>query len=179
MKPVLYTQYPLTSILIYNGATVLHFSLGGAGIILGYHSWAGYSLGVLYLLFAFTEMYLLMPLKVCPNCPYYLLTNSVCISGLNLVSRRFVPAGNIKNFSERAAGSFCPNNLYIAGLVLPILAIIPALAIDFSWVVLGILLMVIGLLAFRFFIIFPRIACGHCRAVNICPNARSMKISAQ
>lgn len=170
----LYTRYPLTNILIYNGTTVLHFLLGGIGIILGYNSLAGYIVGSLYLIFAFTEMYVLMPLKVCPNCPYFKLDNSLCISGLNVVSRRITKEGNIKNFPNRARGVFCSNNLYIASLAIPVIAIIPALILNFSIPVLIILLVVIGLLLFRFFVIFTKVACIHCRAKNICPQAQSM-----
>ena len=67
-KAKLYTRYPLSSILIYNGSTILHFLLGGFGIILGYNfsSWAGYTFGCLYLVFAFLEMYVLMPLSALP-----------------------------------------------------------------------------------------------------------------
>jgi hypothetical protein len=32
-----YTKYPLSSVLIYNGTTILHYLLGGVGIILGYN----------------------------------------------------------------------------------------------------------------------------------------------
>jgi hypothetical protein len=170
----LYTRYPLTNILIYNGTTILHFLLGGTGIILGYGSWIGYLVGIIYLVLAFLEMYILMPLKVCPNCVYFKLDNSLCISGLNVVSRKISKGGDIKHFGNRAKGPFCPNNLYIASLVIPIIAMIPALILNFSLVVLVILLVVVGLLVFRFFVIFPRIACIHCRARNICPQARSM-----
>jgi len=31
------TKYPLSSMLIYNGTTILHYLLGGIGIILGYN----------------------------------------------------------------------------------------------------------------------------------------------
>ena len=176
-KPDLYTKYPISSVLIYNGTTVAHYLLGGIGIILGYGSWIGYSLGSLYLAFAFIEMYVHMPLKVCCNCVYFKLDNSLCISGLNLVSRRVAKEGSVKAFSNRAKGPFCPNNLYIASLVIPILGIIPALIIDFSLPVLVILLILVGLLLFRFFVIFPKIACIHCRTQNICPQAQSMGIS--
>ncbi len=162
--------------MTYNGTTVVHYLLGGAGIVLGYSSWTGYLIGLLYLIFAFTEMYLHMPLKVCPNCVYYKLENSRCISGLNIVSRKIAREGNVKDFADRAEGLLCPNNLYIASLVIPIIAMIPALALDFSYLVLAILLIVIGLLVFRFFVIFPKIACVHCRAKNICPQAQSMKL---
>ena len=119
-------------------------------------------------------MYVHMPLKVCPNCVYYKLENSLCISGLNVVSRKITKEGYMKDFPNRAKGVFCPNNLYIASLVIPIIAMIPALILDFSIAVLVILLVVVGLLVFRFFVIFPRIACVHCRAKNICPQAQSM-----
>jgi len=173
-NPDLYTKYPISSIFIYNGTTVAHYVLGGIGIILGYGSWVGYSLGSLYLAFSFMEMYVHMPLKVCPNCVYYNLPNSLCISGLNLISRRFAREGSVKAFSNRAKGLFCPNNLYIASLAFPILGIIPALILNFSLLVLVILLVLVGLLLFRFFVIFPKIACVHCRAQNVCPQAQSM-----
>ncbi len=173
-KVQLYTRYPRRSILIYNGVTVLHFLLGGTGIILGYSSPIGYVLGALYLAFAFAEMYLHMPLKVCPNCVYYKLDDSICISGLNLLSRKIAKEGNVKDFPTRAKGLFCSNNLYIASLIIPIIAMIPALILNFSLLVLIILIVVVGLLLFRFFVIFPKIACVHCRSQNICPQAQSM-----
>ena len=175
-KVQVYTRYPLSSILIYNGTTIIHYLLGGTGIILGYDSWIGYLIGILYILFSFAEMYVHMPLKVCPNCVYYKLDNSLCISGLNIVSRKVAKEGNVKHFAGRAKGLFCPNNLYIASLVIPIIAMIPALILNFSVLVLAILVIVVGLLIFRFFVIFPKIACVHCRAKNICPQAQSMKL---
>jgi hypothetical protein len=164
-------------VFIYNGTTVIHYALGGIGIILGYTSWIGYLLSALYLLFSFVEMYALMPLKVCPDCAYYRLDNSLCISGLNVVSRKVAKQGNVRDFSMRAKGIFCPNNLYLATLVIPIIALILALIIHFRLIVLIVLLVLIGLLLLRFFVIFPKVACGHCRAKNICPNAQAMGLS--
>jgi len=172
-----YTRYPLSSILIYNGTTIVHYLLGGTGIILGYNFWIGFLIGILYLAFSFAEMYVHMPLKVCSNCVYYKLDNSRCISGLNIVSRRVAKEGNVKEFPSRAKGMFCPNNLYIVSLVIPIIVMIPALIMNFSFLVLAILIIVVGLLVFRFFVIFPKIACVHCRAKNVCPQARSMGLS--
>jgi len=171
-----YTKYPVSSIIIYNGTTLVHYVAGGIGIILGYNSWIGYFLGSLYLAFAFVEMYVHMPLKVCPNCAYYRLKDSLCISGLNVVSRKIAKEGKVNEFQNRAQGLFCPNNLYIASLAIPIIAIIPALILHFSFIVLAILLAVVALLPFRFFVIFPKIACVHCRAKNVCPQAQSMDL---
>ncbi len=35
---------------------------------------------------------------------------------------------------------------------------------------------VIALLPFRFFVVFTKVACIHCRAKNECPNAQAMGI---
>jgi hypothetical protein len=177
-KAKLYTRYPLSSILIYNGTTILHFLLGGFGIALGYRfsSWAGYVFGGLYLVFSFGEMYIVMPLTVCPNCAYYRAENALCISGLNLLSNKLAKAGNLTEFSKRAEGLFCPNNLYMASLIAPIPAMIPALWVNFSVVLLLVGLALAGLLLFRFFVIFPKIACVHCRAKYSCPQAGAMGV---
>lgn len=87
--------------------------------------------------------------------------------------------GDIRDFPKRAKGIVCPNNLYLAALAIPIILMVPALIINFSLPVLIILLVVLGLLIFRFFFIFPKIACVHCRAKNICPNAQSMGLSSK
>ncbi len=118
-----------------------------------------------------------MPLTVCTNCVYYRLNNSLCISGLNVISVKFARESDIKAFQKRAEGLFCHNNMYMASLFIPVIAMIPAIILNFSFFLLAILLAVVGLLLFRFFIIFPKIACIHCGAKNICPNAKSMGIS--
>ncbi len=177
-KTKVYTRYPVSHIALYNGVTVLHFLLGGAGIMLGYGpSWLAYLFGALYLVFAFVEMYLVMPLTVCPNCVYYGMKNAVCVSGLNVISAKITRKGDINDFSKRGQGLFCHNNMYIASLAIPIIAMIPALIINFSPVILAIFIALLGLLLFRFFVLFTKVVCIHCSAKNICPNAQSMGLS--
>ncbi len=146
--------------------------------MLGYNlSWLAYLFGAVYLAFAFAGMYLVMPLTVCPNCVYYGMKDAVCISGLNVISVRIAKKRDIKDFSKRARGIFCHNNMYIASLVIPVIAIIPALIINFSFALLAIFIVLLVLFLFRFFLLIPRIVCPHCRAKNICPNARAMGLS--
>jgi hypothetical protein len=177
-KAKLYQRYPAASILIYNGATVLHFLLGGIGIALGYSfaAWAGTLFGALYLVLALAEMYIVMPLAVCPNCVYYRMSGAVCIAGMNVISRKIAQAGDARDFAKRAEGVLCPNNLYLASLILPLIAMLPALAVNFSFLLLALFLAVLGLLLFRFFVIFPKIACLHCHAKFKCPQAGAMGI---
>lgn len=177
-KVELYSRYPLSSIVIYNGITVLHYLLGGIGIILGYNcSWSAYLLGSAYLVFAFAQMYVIMPLVVCPNCVYYRLKNSLCISGLNVISKKIAKEGNIEDFPKRGEGLFCHNNLYMAAKIIPIIAMIPALILNFSVLLLTLFLSVVGLMLLRVLVVFPKIACVHCRAMNVCPNAKAMGIN--
>ncbi len=174
----LYKRYPATSILIYHGTTILHFVLGGIGIALGYSfaAWAGTLFGASYLVLALAEMYVLMPLAVCPNCVYYRMSESVCITGLNWIARKFAKAGDARDFPKRAEGVLCPNNLYIASLVIPLIAMLPALVVNFSFLLLALFLVVLGLLLFRFFVIFPKLACLHCHAKFKCPQAGALGV---
>lgn len=176
MRAEIYKRYPVSSFLIYNGSTMLHFLLGGIGIILGYgfHAWIGFLLGVAYFIFAFGEMYVVMPLTVCPSCVYFRLQDGFCVSGLNILSRKVAQAAGPELFSKRAEGLLCSNNLYMAALLFPILAIIPALVFNFSNLLLLLELLLAGLTLFRFFVIFPRIACLHCAAKFNCPQAGQM-----
>jgi len=177
-KARLYLRYPISSVYIYNGSTILHFLLGGIGIAIGYNfsTWAGYGVGLLYVGFALVEMYVLMPLTVCPNCVYYRAENSLCISGLNTLSRCIAKPGNPKDFPKRAQGFFCNNNLYMLALIAPLVAMIPAFFWNFSFILLAVFLGVMGLLLFRFFIVFPKIACIHCSAKHQCPQAEAMGV---
>jgi hypothetical protein len=177
-KPQQYIYYPLSSVLLYNGVTLAHFSLASLGLWLGYREWwIGSALALLYLVFAFGQMYVLMPLKVCPNCPYYRLKDSRCISALNLLSRLIARKGKIENFSKRAEGPFCHNNLYMAALIAPIPLMLPGLVINFSLALLVILIVVVSLLLFRFLVLFSKVACVHCYARQKCPNAAMMGLN--
>jgi hypothetical protein len=170
-KTEVYTRYPAANILVYHGVTFLHFCLGGIGIAYGYNtSPLAAVLGGLYLVFAFGQMYVLMPLMVCRNCVYYGLEDARCISAMNLIAKRIVKQGDPQDFPNRARGLLCHNNLYLAALISPIILMIPALIMSFSFMLLAIWLAVIGLLL-RFFVIFTRVACVHCQAKHDCPNA--------
>lgn len=178
METKLYTRYPLSSVLIYNATTILHYLLGGIGIIFGYnYSWIGYLVGLLYLAFAFVQMYVLMPFVVCPNCVYYKINGSLCISGLNLISKKIAREGDVGDFSKRGNYPFCHNTLYMAALFFPIIAMIPALILNFSFFLLVVLVLVVGLFLYRFFVVFRKIACIYCRAKQNCPNAVAMGLS--
>jgi hypothetical protein len=177
-KSTLYTRYPLSRVALYDGVTLIHFLLGGWGIFLGFSDWgAGYLLAAVYLLFAFGQMLVIMPLAVCPSCVYYRQEGGRCISALNLLSRRIAAAGRPVDFRKRARGPLCANNLYLAALIIPIPLILVALPFHFSDLLAAILAILVALLVFRFLILFPKIACARCLAKSKCPNAARMGLN--
>lgn len=140
-------------------------------------STAAIFIAAVYFCFAFIQMYIVMPLLVCPNCVYTRKADMLCISGLNIISRKIKSDGSIKLFESRSKGILCPNNLYLAAKVIPLIIIVPFLFINFSFFLLSLFLIILGLLLLRIFYIFTKIACVHCLAKNICPNAKSMGLS--
>jgi hypothetical protein len=177
-KAELYKTYPTSSLLIYNATTDVHFLLGGMGIIVGYDGTVyAWMLGIAYMAVAFLQMYVMMPLMVCPNCVYYRLEDGRCVSGLNRLSRRIAKEGDPKRFPERAGGPLSHNKFYMGSLIFPIVAMVPALVLNFSVLLLVLFLAVLGLMLFRVFVVFQKVACVHCMAKHRCPNAIAMGLA--
>lgn len=173
-----YARYPASSIFLYNGTTILHYLLGAAGMVVGYdYLSTGYPMAVIYFTLAMLQMYVLMPMVVCPNCVYYRMNKGLCISGLNVFSRKIAKQGNLEDFPDRGKGIFCHNHMYMAALILPVPALLAALFFNFSLLLLGLFLGVVVLLLYRIFVLFPKIACIHCGAKRECPNAQSMGLN--
>ena len=178
MSVAVYRVYPWSSVALYNGATLLHFGLGTAGLIVAYDRWPALALalGCAYLAFVLVQMYVLMPLTVCPSCAYRTMSGARCVSALNILSARITGTRPASEFPRRGSGILCHNNLYLGSLIAPIPLMVPGLVVNFAVAGLALLLAVAGLLAFRFFVVFKRTACPHCAAKGRCPNAQSMGI---
>jgi hypothetical protein len=176
--PELYKTYPKSSQLTYNLTTIVHFVLGGLGIMMGY-GWTAYSwlAGIVYMAIAFGQMYIMMPLVVCPNCVYYRMEDGTCVSGMNRVSRRIAKEGKAEDFPKRAGGPLSHNKFYMGSLIFPIVALLPALYLNFSLELLLIWAAVLGIMLFRVFVVFKKVACVHCMAKKRCPNAIAMGLA--
>lgn len=176
--PKLYSSYPSSSVLLYNATTDAHFLLGGAGLLMAYgFTWYAWAICIAYLAIAFGQMYVMMPLVVCPNCVYYRMEDGTCVSGMNRLSRRMAKEGDLDDFPKRAVGPLSHNKFYMGSLIFPIVAIPPGMFWNFSLLLLVIWLAVLGLMLFRFFVVFKRVACVHCMAKKRCPNAKAMGLS--
>ncbi len=176
--PHLYKSYPRSSVLLYNLTTEVHFILGGLGLLMGY-GWTVYAwlVGICYMVVAFGQMYIMMPLVVCPNSVDYRIEDGTCVSGLNRVSRRIAKEGDPKDFPKRAGGPLSHNKFYMGSLIFPIVAILPALVLNFSIPLLLVWAAVLGLMLFRVFVIFKKVACVHCMAKKRCPNAIALGLA--
>jgi hypothetical protein len=175
---VVYTRYPVRSVVLYNALTLLHFAVATAGLVVAYSRWPwlGWVLGAVYLVFAVVQMYIVMPFVVCTHCAYRTLPDARCVSGLNLVSARYRIPRMRDEFGGRAEGVFCHNNLYMVALIGPLALMLPGLIVDFSVAALALWLSIAVLMAIRYFIVFKRVACPHCAAKERCPNAKAMGI---
>ena len=173
-----YRSYPRSSVALYNGVTLLHFGLGAAGIALVYDRWPvlGWVLAALYLVEALGQMYVMMPLVVCPSCVYRTMTGARCVSAMNVVSAHLRRIGSPAGFGRRAQGILCHNNLYLGSLIAPLPLVLVGLIPNFSAAALLMALAVAALLAFRYLVVFRRTACPHCAAKGRCPNAKAMGI---
>jgi hypothetical protein len=172
------THYPSSYIFLYNSSTILHFFLGAFALVIGYDFlWFKYLFGLFFLLFAFINMYIIMPLVVCPHCPYFSLEKSLCVSGLNIIANLITTKGNVKCFVKRNEGLVSHNNLIKLSLYLPFILILPAFFINLSIGLIIISFLLIGSIAFRLIYLIPVISCGHCRVKAQCPNAKKLKIT--
>lgn len=178
IKPTSYSRYPLKNVITYNLVTILHYIFGFAGILyaLNFSNTAQIA-AVFYVSFAFVQMYVLMPIMVCPNCVYTKKPGMFCVTGLNIIARKLPVEGDINNFADRGKGILCHNNLYLAAKIIPLVIMLPFVFINYSPTLLGIFLIVLALLLLRIFYLFKKLACAACLAKNICPNAQSMGLS--
>jgi hypothetical protein len=169
---VTFKHYPLSHTWVYYIITIIHFLLGGMGIIYGYgFSWAGKLVGYSYLTFTFIQMFIIMPVVVCPGCEYYKRKQTRCISGLNIFAKRAWNRPSKKDLSVRDEGFFCHNHFIAVSLLLPVIFIIHALILNFSLFLLLCLLIIVSLLLFRILIILPKMACQNCISKAECPNS--------
>jgi hypothetical protein len=84
-----------------------------------------------------------------------------------VIPKKIAKEGDPKDFPKCGEGLFCNNNLYMAALVVPIIAMIAALILNFSFFLLAIFLAGVGLFLFRFFVIFQNSMSSLLRKVQV------------
>jgi hypothetical protein len=172
----LFTSYPRSHVLIYNASLILHFFLAAYAIVVGYDFfWFKYLFGLFYLLFAFIHAYVILPLAICPHCPYFTLENACCVSGLNIVSVMITTKGSGKNFKTRAQSFSSYDSVFWLSILLPLPLVLPAFIINFSIKLLIACMLLLASIAFRLFYLIPNISCAHCKAKTKCSHYRKMK----
>jgi hypothetical protein len=175
----IYRRYPWSSVATYHAVTLLHFGLGAVGMVIAYDRWPalGWALAIVYAVVAFGQMYVMMPLAICPACPYRTMSGSRCVMAMNIVSARLRRPRPPADFARRAEGVLCHNNLYLGSLVAPVALLAIGIIVNFSLPTLVVLVSVVVLLAIRVVVVFRRLACPHCAAKGRCPNAKAMGLA--
>ena len=173
-----FRRYPLWRVLCLNGLTVGHYFLGCGAILVAYRSYplVGWPLGLAYLVFAVVQLYVLMPLVVCPGCVYRSVRDGRCPSGLNLISARLCPpSASAIEFRERTHGTLCQSSLCLWSWVLPVPLALPGLAVSFSWLAATLTAIVTALTVIRLALVTKRAVCSHCLARRWCPVVRTRR----
>jgi hypothetical protein len=170
-----FRRYPLWSVLCLNGLTVAHYAVGCAAILAAYrsHPVIAWPVGLAYFVFAIVQLYVLMPLVVCPGCVYRTVPGGRCASGLNLISARLCPpSASAIEFQERTHGLLCQSSLNLLSWVLPIPLALPGLAA--SWSVKAAVLTAAAavLTVVRLAAGARHARCSHCLAQRWCPVVR-------
>lgn len=171
-----FRRYPLRWVLGLNALTVAHYLVGCGAILIAYRGYpiVGWPVGLAYFVFAVVQLYVLMPLVVCPGCVYRTVRGGRCASGLNLISARLCPpTPDALGFKERTSGRLCQNRLCLWSLVGPVPLALPGLVLSFSWLTLALLLVVAVLTVVRLAVVVRRATCPHCLARRWCPVIRT------
>jgi len=177
-EPRAFRRYPLWRVLGLNLLTLGHYLVGCAAVLAAYRSYpvVGWPLGVGYLVFAVVQLYVLMPLVVCPGCVYRTMRRARCASGLNLLSARLCPpAPPPGGFEERGNGAMCQNSLCLWSWILPVPFALPGLVLSFSWQALGLTVAVAVLATVRIAVVERLAVCPHCLARRWCPVERARR----
>ncbi len=173
-----FRRYPLWRVLALNGLTVTQYLVGCAAILAAYRSFPflGWPIGAAYLVFAIVQLYVLMPLVVCPGCVYRTVRNGRCPSGLNLISAKLgPPSASAFEFRERAHGALCQNSLCLWSWIVPVPLALPGLALSFSWTAATLTAIVAVLAVLRLTVVAKVAVCRHCLARRWCPAARAQR----
>ena len=176
--PQAFRRYPLWRVLGLNALTLVHYVVGCAAILVAYQSYPvlAWPLGLAYLVFAVVQLYMLMPLVVCPGCVYRTVRDGRCPSGLNLVSARLCPPSpNAIEFRERSHGALCQSSLCLWSWILPVPLAVPALAVSFSWPALALTAIVSVLALMRLTLVERLAVCSHCLARRWCVVGRTRR----
>ena len=173
-----FRRYPLWRVLLTNGLTFVHYVVGASAIVFAYPNYPilGWPIGLAYFVYAAVQLYVLMPLVVCPSCVYRGIQGGRCPSGLNLISARLSRAPmQTAGFDTRTEGTLCQSSLCLWSLVVPLPIALPGLAISFSWMGLALSVAVAVLAAVRLTGVFRLVVCSHCLARRWCPVARARR----
>lgn len=151
-----YENFPVNRVILSNLQTFSIYIIGA--IILSYLS---ITFAVIYIFYCIFSLIFIWKF-VCVHCYYY---DKICSSGYGKISAMISKKGDLRKFKNKFK--------YLVGVVspawfIPLIAGIIQIAIDFSWLLLFMVLIFIVIA----FIILPieskKYSCKHCKQQNLC-----------
>ena len=155
-----YENYPIQIPLLVVFISVLTYFVG-ACIIAGF----GILFAILYLVYCFS-MELFVVLRSCKNCYYY---GKLCGLGKGWVVPWFCKKGDPKNFADRDISFIQLIPDFLVG-IFPIVAGIILLVENFSWLILGLMIVLVFLFFGGTAMVRGKLVCKFCKQREIgCP----------
>jgi len=153
MEPECYERYPARTVLLSNAVAVGIYALGA--VILAR---LGVLLAVAYVLYClWAETALLR--KSCAHCYYY---GKVCAFGKGWLCARLLRKADPQRFSEREVSwrDLIPDMFVLA---FPLIGGVVGLVLRFSWLVLGLMVVLVALSTTGNAVVRGRFACVRCK----------------
>lgn len=154
-------RYPLSTVILENTLILIWILSGGylCKIILP-------AIGMIYLVYGFSMVYVIMRIVVCRNCYYH---DKVCHTAWGKLSALYTKQGEITRFGCGFSGKMIPI-FYASMVIIPLITGVISLVKYFSFVDLGILLLFITV-SILSSVTFRKKACVKCKMKEICPGS--------
>ena len=162
-EPKCYDNYPIWIVVVSNAVAVAIYTLGA--FIIYQIGWAWLIPYVLYI--AWLEVRVMT--RSCVNCYYF---GKVCAFGKGKLSARFFSKGEPDTFRQDEIGwkDIVPDMMVS---LIPIVTGVVLLVIDFSWLLISLVLAILLLTAVGNGIVRGSLACKHCKQRETgCPAER-------
>ena len=158
--PGCYENYPAVIVVISNLVSLLIYAIGAYLLSRFSLIWA-----IIYVLFILLLEFRLLS-RHCMDCYYY---GKTCAFGKGYLSSLIFPRGQPERFNQKKISllDIVPDFLVF---IVPVLAGILLLAQEFSWIVLGLIIILVLLGFFGNALVRGQLACRHCNQKEIgCP----------
>ncbi len=158
-----YEKYPVSTVIISN---IISLAIYGIGAYIMF--WVGVISFTVYIVLI-VALELMLYGRSCKDCYYF---GKRCAFGKGKIACLLIKKGNPENFSKRQVSwqSIIPDLLVT---LIPVITVIVLLIVDFSWILLALLIVMLALVSVGNGYVRGTLACRYCKQRELgCPAER-------